>query len=72
MLCRFWYYYLVDFRWLIGLVFLEHLMNSRKDLGMNDLDSPLWASDHFAVVTDLMIHATTVIITATTTTTSLS
>lgn len=31
----------------------EHLIGSREGLGMNDMDSPLWASDHFAVVTDL-------------------
>jgi hypothetical protein len=33
----------------------EHLVGSREGLGMNDMDSPLWASDHFAVVSDLRI-----------------
>jgi hypothetical protein len=33
----------------------EHLVGSREGLGMNDKDSPLWASDHFAVVSDLRI-----------------
>jgi len=35
----------------------KHLVNSRDGIGMNDLDSPLWASDHFAVVTDLLLHS---------------
>jgi len=30
-----------------------HLVNSRVGLGMNDLDSPIWASDHLAVVADI-------------------
>lgn len=34
----------------------EHLVGSRLDLGMNDLDSPIWASDHFAVVATLRFH----------------
>lgn len=34
---------------------IEYLVGSRDGLGMMDLDSPLWASDHFAVVTDLEI-----------------
>ena len=33
----------------------EYLVNSREGLGMNDKDSPIWASDHFAVVSDLKI-----------------
>lgn len=36
-------------------LFAEHLIGSREGLGMNDLDSPLWASDHFALVTDLKL-----------------
>lgn len=32
---------------------LEHLVGSRDGLGMNDLDSPIWASDHFAIMTDI-------------------
>jgi hypothetical protein len=35
--------------------YIVHLMGSREGLGMNDLDSPIWASDHFAVVTDIVI-----------------
>eukprot|EP00981_Chlorochromonas_danica_P003653 scaffold681_cov173-Ochromonas_danica.AAC.16 len=34
----------------------EHLIGSREGLGMSDRDSPLWASDHFAVVTDLQLE----------------
>lgn len=30
-------------------------MNSREGIGMNDADSPIWASDHFALVTDLAL-----------------
>lgn len=37
-------------------VIVEHLVGSRPDLGMNDLDSPVWASDHFAVVADLIVR----------------
>lgn len=37
-------------------VMLVYLVNSREGLGMNDMDSPVWASDHFAVVTDLTVH----------------
>jgi hypothetical protein len=33
--------------------FSEHLVNSREGIGMNDADSPIWASDHYALVTDL-------------------
>lgn len=33
----------------------EYLVGSREGLGMNDKDSPIWASDHFAVVADLHI-----------------
>ena len=34
-----------------------HLASGREGLGMLDLDSPNWASDHFAVVSDLEIVA---------------
>lgn len=34
---------------------IAHLVNSREGIGMNDMDSPLWASDHFALVTDLVL-----------------
>ena len=34
---------------------LAYLVGSREGLGMNDKDSPLWASDHFAVVSDLRV-----------------
>lgn len=37
-------------------VSVEHLVGSRPDLGMNDLDSPIWASDHFAVVADMTVR----------------
>jgi hypothetical protein len=30
-------------------------VGSREGLGMLDKDSPIWASDHFAVVADLKI-----------------
>ena len=30
-------------------------MGSREGLGMNDKDSPVWGSDHYAVVTDINI-----------------
>ena len=45
------------FDWLCYLSFLisEHLVNSREGIGMNDPDSPIWASDHFALVTDLAL-----------------
>ena len=37
--------------------YVVHLVGSRAGLGMNDPDSPLWASDHFAVVADLeLVH----------------
>jgi hypothetical protein len=39
----------------LRLVFTEHLVGSREGLGMLDKDSPIWASDHFAVVADLKI-----------------
>ena len=32
---------------------VEHLVGSREGLGMLDKDSPIWASDHFGVMTDL-------------------
>jgi hypothetical protein len=31
----------------------RHLVNSREGIGMNDVDSPIWASDHFGLVTDI-------------------
>ena len=34
---------------------LEYLVDSREGLGMLDLDSPLWASDHFGLVTTYLI-----------------
>ena len=37
------------------MFFAEHLVGSREGLGMNDKDSPLWASDHFAVIADIKI-----------------
>eukprot|EP01038_Epipyxis_sp_PR26KG_P014002 gene14002-18780_t len=33
----------------------EYLVDSREGLGMLDLDSPIWASDHFGLVTDFEI-----------------
>ena len=30
-------------------------MGSREGLGMLDKDSPTWASDHFGLVTDLLL-----------------
>jgi hypothetical protein len=36
-------------------VFIVHLVNSREGLGMLDVDGPVYASDHIAVVTDLTI-----------------
>jgi hypothetical protein len=32
-----------------------HLASNREGLGMLDADSPIWASDHFAVVTDIQL-----------------
>ncbi len=32
-----------------------HLVNSREGLGMNDEDSPIWASDHLGVVADINV-----------------
>ena len=40
---------------LIVLCDLAHLVNSRPDIGMMDEDSPLWASDHMALVADISI-----------------
>ena len=34
---------------------IAHLAGSREGLGMLDMDSPIWASDHFAVVADLSL-----------------
>jgi hypothetical protein len=34
-----------------------HLVGSREGLGMSDMDSPIWASDHMAVASDLLIDA---------------
>jgi hypothetical protein len=35
---------------------VAHLANAREGLGMLDADSPIWASDHFGVVVDLVLH----------------
>jgi hypothetical protein len=34
---------------------VAHLIAGRDGLGMLDNDSPIWASDHYAVVTDLRL-----------------
>jgi hypothetical protein len=32
-----------------------YLLGSRDGIGMNDKDSPIWGSDHFAVIADIKI-----------------
>ena len=37
----------------------EHLVGSREGLGMLDEDSPVWASDHYGLVSDFLIDSKT-------------
>lgn len=37
------------------IVLVAHLVEGREGLGMLDKDSPIWASDHFAVVSDFQL-----------------
>lgn len=44
--------------WLVGKEVTPetaHMLTQREGLGMLDKDSPIWASDHYAVVSDIQL-----------------